>query len=293
MNIQEELHKIRPTLSAGSLKTYTSLLKNVHKNVFKTKEISKSDFDKCDEILNYLKDLKPNQRKTILSGLVVISDKPKYRSAMLEDIKSYSHEINKQEKSVAQEANWVDQTELNEVFANAKSTAIALYKKSKLTMSDLQDIQNYIILCLMSGIFISPRRNLDYTEFKIKNIDKEKDNYLDKNELVFNTYKTSKFYNTQKIEIPKELKSILTKWIKLNNDTDYLLFDINGSKLTSVKLTQRLNKIFGKHAGANLLRHLYLTEKFGDTIKKNNEIDDTMEEMGSSASQLKTYVKHD
>ena len=108
MNIQEELHKIRPTLSAGSLKTYTSLLKNVHKNVFKDKDISKKDFDECDKILEYLKELKPNQRKTILSGLVVISDKPKYREAMLQDIKSYSKEINKQEKSPAQEANWVD-----------------------------------------------------------------------------------------------------------------------------------------------------------------------------------------
>ena len=292
MNISEELKRIRPTLSSGSLKTYTSLLNSVHKNVFKNKEISKTDFDKCDEILEYLKDLKSNQRKTILSGLVVISDKPKYRTAMLEDIKDYSKEINKQEKSQAQEANWVDQTELNEVFANAKSTATALYKKSKLTMSDLQDIQNYIILCLMSGIYIPPRRNLDYCEFKIKNIDKDTDNYLDKNSLVFNTYKTAKFYGEQRIEIPKELKSILTKWLK-SNDSEYLLFDINGSKLTSVKLNQRLEKIFGKKAGANLLRHLYLTSKFGDTIKKNNEIDETMEDMGSSASQLKTYVKND
>ena len=107
-----------------------------------------TDFDDCEKILNYLKELKPNQRKTILSGLVVISDKPKYRSAMLEDINDYSKEINKQEKSPAQEANWVNQNELNEIFANAKSNATALYRKSKLTMSDLQDIQNYIILCL-------------------------------------------------------------------------------------------------------------------------------------------------
>jgi hypothetical protein len=292
MDISKTLSELRPTLSAGSLKTYTSLLNSVHKNVFKNEEISKSDFDECDEILQYLKNLKPNQRKTILSALVVISDKPKYREAMIEDIRDYSKEISKQEKSPAQEANWIDQTELNEVFANAKSTATALYKKSKLTMSDLQDIQNYIILCLMAGIFIPPRRNLDYTEFKIKNIDKEQDNFINKNELIFNTYKTAKFYGEQRIEIPKELKTILTKWLKVN-DTDYLLFDTNGSKLTSVKLTQRLNKIFGKHSGANLLRHLYLTEKFSDTIKKNNEIDETMEDMGSSASQLKTYVKLD
>ena len=116
MNISNELKRIRPTLSAGSLKTYTSLLNSVHKNEFKYKEISKTNFDDCDKILEYLKGLKPNQRKTILSGLIVISDKPKYRSAMLEDIRDYSKEINKQQKSPAQEANWVDQNELNEVF---------------------------------------------------------------------------------------------------------------------------------------------------------------------------------
>ena len=55
MNISEELKRIRPTLSDGSLKTYTSLLKNVHKNVFKDKDISKKDFDECDKILEYLK----------------------------------------------------------------------------------------------------------------------------------------------------------------------------------------------------------------------------------------------
>jgi hypothetical protein len=37
-------------------------------------------------------------------------------------------------------------------------------------------------------------------------------------------------------------------------------------------LTVLVAVIFGKHAGANLLCHLFLTEKFGDTIKKNNEI---------------------
>ena len=37
----------------------------------------------------------------------------------------------------------------------------------------------------MSGFYIPPRRNLDYTEFKIKNIDKEQDNFINKNELIF------------------------------------------------------------------------------------------------------------
>jgi len=293
MNISAELKRLRPTLSESSLKTYTSLLNSVHKNVFKNKEISKSDFDDCDEILQYVKELKPNQRKTILSALVVISDKPKYREAMLEDIKSYSNEAKKMEKTPSQEANWVEPTELNEVIANAKSTATALYKKQKLTMSDLQDIQNYIILCLMSGAYVPPRRSLDWTEFKIKNVDKAEDNYLDKNEFVYNRYKTAKFYNEQRVSCPKELLSILKKWIKINADnTEYLLFDSNFEKLTSVKLNQRFEKIFGKKCSVNILRHVYLTSKFGDEIERSKKMSDIAEDMGTSSSQvIGTYIK--
>jgi hypothetical protein len=65
-------------------------------------------------------------------------------------------------------------------------------------------------------------------------------------------------------------------------------------KLSSVKLNQRLNKIFGeKKVGVNQLRHTYLTDKFGDTIAKKAQVADTMEEMGSSSSMLDTYVKKD
>jgi len=59
-----------------------------------------------------------------------------------------------------------------------------------------------------------------------------------------------------------------------------------------VKLNQRLNKLFGgKKVGVNLMRHAYLTGKYGDTIAKNKDIEDTMADMGSSKTMLTTYVK--
>jgi hypothetical protein len=82
------------------------------------------------------------------------------------------------------------------------------------------------------------------------------------------------------------------KWIK-TSPNDYLLFDNNGNKLNSVKLNQRLNKIFNGKISTNALRHSYLTDKFGDTIEKNKQIANTMEQMGSSSSQLEVYVKKD
>jgi len=290
MDLTKELTKLRPTLSDGSLKTYTSILRSLHSKIFGG-DIQKDDFDESDKILKHLDDLPPNKRKTILSALVVISGKPDYRKEMLEDIKEYSNDAKEMKKSETQEANWVSKDDIMALYNQHKQDALSCYKKSKLNMNDLQTIQNYIILSLLGGIFIAPRRSLDYTEFKIKSINKDDDNYLDKNELVFNKYKTAKFYNEQRVAIPKELKSILTKWIK-NNNSDYLLFDSNGSKLTSVKLNQRLNKIFGKKASVNLLRHSYLTDKFGDEIERSKKMANVAEDMGTSSAQvIGTYIK--
>ena len=96
----------------------------------------------------------------------------------------------------------------------------------------------------------------------------------------FNSYKTAKTYGLQQVELPSILKKILTKWISVN-PTEYLLFDANMNKLSSVKLNQRLNKIFDeKHISINALRHTYLTDKYGHTIEQKSEIDNTMKDMG-------------
>ena len=72
-----------------------------------------------------------------------------------------------------------------------------------------------------------------------------------------------------------------------------MLFDTNGAPLTSVKLNQRMVKIFGgKKAGVNIMRHSYLSEKFQDTIKKNQEMDDVSKQMGTSKDMVvNNYIK--
>ena len=291
MNIKEELKNKRPNLSNGSLITYNSILSSLYKSVFGNDD--KLDIDKfsnTDKILEHLKSLPPNRRKTILSALVVISDKQPYRDLMLEDIKNYNQEILKQEKTPAQKLSWVDTNEIKTLYEKLKEVANFLYKKKNFTMKEYQQIQDLIIVAVLGGLFIPPRRNLDYCCFKLKNIDNDNDNYIDKNQFVFNTYKTAKFYKQQRVDIPKDLKTILTKWIKIN-PTDYLLFDTNQNPLTSVKLNQRLNKIFGKKVGVNQMRHTYLTDKYGDTINKQKQINADMTEMGSSGTQSKVYIK--
>lgn len=289
--IKDYISKKRESLSKSSLTTYGSILKNLYEKVFSDKEYDLTKFSDSKKVLDFLKDIPPNRRKTILSALVIITDKKEYRDVMAEDVRDYNKEISKQEKTETQEDAWVTGTDIKTLYDELKKNADLLYKKKNLTQSDLQEIQNFIILSVLSGIHIPVRRSKDYCDFKIKNIS-DKDNFLEKNKLIYNSYKTARTYGRQELPCPLALKTILTKWSKIN-PTEYLLFDTNLNPLTSVKLNQRLNKLFGKNTGTNALRHTYLTEKFGDTIAKKKEIDNVMTDMGSSASQLTTYVKND
>lgn len=293
MNIIEEtIIKNRPNISKSSLKTYESLLRNLHNKVFDNDNLNNyiERFNESDKIIKYLKDLEPRKRKTLLSALVVITDKKEYRDLMLEDIKNYNNEENKQVKSSKQKENWVEKDMIIKLYKDLSNISNSLYKKQNLTSKELQYIQKYIILSLLGGMYIPPRRSKDFVDFKIKNIDKDKDNYIDKNKLVFNSYKTAKTYGKQEVEIPKTLKAIITKWIKVN-PTEYLFFDTNNNKISNVKLNQRLNLLFGKKASVNILRHSYLSDKYGDMIDKQNDLDLDMSKMGSSKIQEKIYIK--
>jgi hypothetical protein len=293
VDLKEFIRTKRPSLSSSSIITYNSILKNLYKNVFGNEEVEPNRFEETDKILAHLKDLPANKRKTILSALVIITDDKKYRDLMLNDIKTYSHEISKQEKTETQKENWVAGAEIKTLWEQLKRNTDLLYKKIHLTQNDLQQIQSFVILSLLGGMFIAPRRSKDFCDFRIKNIDKKTQNYLEKATLVFNSYKTAKCYGEQKVVIPPILKSLLSKWIKLN-PTDYLLFDTNMNPLSSVKLNQRLNKLFdGKKVGVNALRHTYLTDKYADTMEQKKKIDADMKNMGSSANMLTTYVKED
>lgn len=291
-NLSEYIKEKRATLSASSLKTYTSILKNLYKRCFGTGEIDPEKFSECEKVLEQMKDLEPSKRKSILSALVVITDEKPYRDAMLADITKYNTLMDTHEKSDKEKESWLNEDDISSVLNRLKEEATFLYKKKTLNMNDLQQIQNYIIICLLGGVYVPPRRSTDYCLMKIRNYNKDEDNYFEKNQLVFNKYKTAKTYKQQTLVVPPELKSILNKWIKVN-PTDFMLFDTNSSALTNVKMTQRLNKIFGKKSSVNSLRHSYLTTKFGSQIEIQKEMDAVSKDMGTSSSTIQNiYLKN-
>jgi hypothetical protein len=292
MSITDTIKKNRPNLSPSSIKTYFSILKNLYNRVYPDdEEIDISKFGNHKKILTFLKDMDGKNRKTILSALVVIcEDNEPYKEVMMSDGRKYNEEQKKQLKTEKQEDTWIEQDEIKTIFDKLYKDSKKLYKLGNdMSMSDFQDIQNFIIACLVSGIYIPPRRSLDWTEMKVRNINKDSDNHMDKNKFIFNKYKTSKFYGKQEVNIPPELKRIIAKFLTIN-DTDYLLVDSKKQPLSPVKLNQRLNKIFGGKVSVNILRHSYLTDKYKD-VPSLLDMEQTAENMGHSVKEALEYVK--
>jgi len=266
------------------------------------------DVSKVLEVLNNHpeKYKKVAQKKSVLTALIVASNAELWKPTFDAITAEFKANLDKQEMSIEQTEGWVDKEEIDLILKKLEKNANLLYKKGHfITHNDLQDIQLYIILCLYSGKYFQPRRSQDFIEFKVRNIDKTKDNFLDKSELVFNTFK-GRFVNVrgevlekapQRIPVDPELKKILTKWIKVSKrdggSDDYLLFDKQWKQMNATQLNQRVNKIFGreKGCGINQMRHTALTEKYGHLIQDHKDLAEDMKAMGSSILEAKYYIQ--
>jgi hypothetical protein len=300
MDFKDDITKAKPNISAGSLKTYNSLLRSVYKAVFKTTD--KPDvklFSKHDEdILKFLETKPFNVRKTYLAALVSVAPLETYKKVMLSDIRDYQQENSKSELTTKLENSSISKDEIDNIQKKLKSNAEAIMRKQSHRVADLMDVQNYIILSLYYG-HIVPRRALDYCDMLYQNYDSAKDNFIDfkKNRFVFNRYKTAtkmgkELKGQQVLDIPPSLMKILKKWIALiPSEVDNLLFNSNLEKLSNVTLNQRLNAIFGGAKSVNSLRHLYLTSKYSDLMRETEQMSKEMEAMGSSIAQAPIYIK--
>lgn len=291
MDIVEVLKTNRPNLAPSSLKTYNSILKNLHKACYHDKEMCMKDFDNTETILGHLKDFPHQKRKTILAALVVLTGNKCYQKDMMNDIEHYQAKQLEQKKDGKFAENMISPEEVDEILLKHQKIADSIYKKKAYHMKDYQEIMNYILLCLTSGIYNEPRRSKDW-EMRFRNYDPETENYCDikKKLFVYNDFKTKSSKGRQEFAIPDSLLKILKKWIKiLPSDQDYLLFDTTNKPLTPSQITHRLNNIFGKNISTSMLRHIYLTKKFGNVNLQ--DIVDTANKMGNSLQTALEYVK--
>jgi integrase len=124
---------------------------------------------------------------------------------------------------------------------------------------------------------------------KIKNFDKDKDNYIKSGKLYFNQYKTKDRYGLQVINIPKELNTLINKWKKINN-SDYLLVNVDGKEFQSSSLSKKISRLF-KGVGIDMLRSIFLSHYYKD-LPKLVEMEELATKMGHSVNAaMGFYVK--
>lgn len=303
MNFTDQLKVAKPKAAESTLKTYNEILKKAYDEIFgeeKNPDIEK--FRDTKEVFNYInregrhikkKPFLITTQKTILSAISAIAPMPEYRKNIYELQKTIQKEIDKSQMTPKLEESEITPSQMADVVKFLKKDADAINKKSELTMRDLQQIQNYVIVSLYHG-HIQPRRAIDFTEMVLKPTDKKTQNYIDmrKSKFVFNKFKTVKEMGSQEMAIPASLKTILKKWILLiPNDVNHLLFGSQRQPLSNVSLGQRLNEIFGEGKSVNSLRHYFLTQNHSDTVRLTDKLSEDMTAMGSSTRQVKNYVK--
>jgi len=308
--------KNRPKLALSSVKTYICSLRRIQKDTGLDLKNQEDFIKNIDTILEKAKNYTPMIRKSRLASIIVLlddkdklNDKGEYvdtdkndaikklRFVMMKDSKYVDEEETKQQLSDKQKENFIPQDDIFKVYDLLKEQTAPLFRLNTLNKKQFELMQMFVLLSLYT--LIPPRRTMDFTHFKIRNINPERDNYFlvpkkkkDLGSFVFNQYKNAKKLGPQIIErIPKELERIIDKWMQYNK-SDYLLINSVGKQVSGSKIALWLNEIFGKKISTSMLRHIYLTHKFGDVNLK--ELKDTAEDMGSNGvERLLKYVQKD
>jgi integrase len=291
MEIKNAIMKNRPILKENTVKSYVSLLFSLYKQVFPSDStIQIEKFNDSKKFLDYLmKHHDPSVRKTYLSNLVVLTENNDYRTQMMEDVEETKNIKSENIMNEKQVLNHITNSDVKYLIQTLKNETKLIYKTKSFTPANLLKIQNYILITLFSGIYIPPRRLLDWTYFKVKNIDDKIDNFLEGDSLVFNTYKTAFSYGQQRVKIPKPLLKIIQKYISvIPQSQEYMFVTITGKQMNSTLLNQRMNDIWGgKKISCNEFRHLYLSTHYSNHITLKRDLAN----MGTSMNVLDTYIQ--
>jgi hypothetical protein len=285
MTLAETIRENRPHLSAGSVRTYVSLIGSLARSL-DTKIDSKDELvSKLDDIIKHIKDMDSRKRKTLLAAIITTlgdSNKKmveKLRAFMMKDIQATNEEDKKQEMTDKEKDNWMSWDKVMGIYNSLKKEVAPLWKLDSLNKNQFSRLQDFVLLSML--ILIPPRRALDLTELLHRGSGADT-NYIDfkKCQAHWNVYKTAKKYAEQVSELPKELMTILKAWLKKNpNDHMFVASDMK-TKLKPPQITNRLNNIFGRHLSVNMMRKIFISDNVLKNVPALNKLEDMAKQMG-------------
>ena len=314
-----QLKEKRPHLAEGSVNMYRggiiSLFKTVNdKNSIKT--FTNLDWlDDSDKISKDISDMPLQTQKILLQSASVFLDAQgkdelvkKYRAALFAVKKLHDTETEGQNKTVKEEENWCSWKSLEKVRNNYKQQLMNLglldakINPDKVKPSQMALFQKWVITSLYT---YQPPVRADYamdilsqSEYDaVPDEEKSKNNYLVINKrekfFHFNKYKTHNLHGDKRVKVNKPMNAVLNKWLNVNK-SGWLLLNIKKEPVNENQLGKAVTVAFepcGKRIGINMLRKIYLTEKYQHEKAEKKADADAM--LHSVSTQQKEYVKYE
>lgn len=305
----DEVRNIKP----NSLRAYIISIKRLRKALKYEKDDLKF-LEDIDAVKEFLSDFKTSTQKNYLAAIIVSLDAfgdkyedeiEKYNEYLSEVNAKYKEEYESGKKSEKQEKNWVSLEELRKVSSYWKRELNErdIFQKRNLNSKQMQMLQKWVVSNLFT-LEDNPPTRLDYAPMEIieqseydKLSDKQQKegNFLvikNKNEkhFHFNEYKTSGKYGEKVIKVGKKLNSVINIWLKYNNSDSFLL-NTKGDPLSANGLGKLIKSTFEptkKDITINMLRHIFISEKFPNVDDEREEV---ASKMGHSVSQQAKYSK--
>ena len=301
MTIEEIIRANRPKITDGTIKTYKSIIVNFGKQMGIKIETPEDVIANATAIVNHLKNVSSNVRKTRLSAMITfVEGAPNakdtlelFNKSMKIAMKEVDVEADKQEMNEKQKKAMIPWSDIMKKYYELEGQVEPLMEKDDLSKEEFQIFQTYVLLSCM--VLIEPRRSMDWTEFKLRNIDESSDNFLKmikrKPYLVFNKFKTVKTEGQQIIPCPPRLHKILKGEWFFKNKHDWLLMNVSQkNKINSTQFKKLLYDFFGSNISTNILRHIYLTNKY-EALPALKDMKKTASNMGHSVGTALQYVK--
>jgi integrase len=296
-------------LSPSSIKLYVSNLERLNDELPLKNLTFLNDVDR---VLDKIKNLKLTTQRGYLISISSVLEMYKTKNKKNTELynKYYDIMINLNDKLKAiptnkmtetQKTNWENWDDIKSKYESLEKEVNEFINNTTISKNNYNKLLEYMVLSLY--VLLEPRRN-EYTNVLVvkkhnPNMSIEH-NYLsyDDKKFIFNKYKTSKKRGVEIINIGDDLMNVINKYFKFHplikgkvakNKQYEFLVNYDGGNLASPNgITRILNKVFGKRISSSMLRHIYITSLFGDTVK---QMEETAQKMGHSISTQKDYIK--
>lgn len=271
--IRATLKSYKPESKDSTLKQYASQLRKLFGILGGTSKLNQPKF-----VLDKISDLKYLTRRNYINSLILYLQategaSQKVLKTYMDERNRLNEEYNKQQTtgkiSEKQADNFVSLAELRKMTKRMLDD----YKKT----GNIKTLMNYTMFeILMKHPFRNDLAGMKYIGKREYNTLKKKSSLLDGNYLVqdkstpffvLRDYKTAKTYGEKKIDVDKSLRSKIYKYIReADIKKGDVLFDIPKDSYSHHMIEASL-KYSGKRIGTTMIRHIYLSDKHGETKK--------------------------